>query len=216
MVDPLELNFKEYGYTRYYDIDGLHLPSVTTVLSAIGDKNWYKEWVDRVGEEEAAKVSKQATEHGTKMHEAFEAVLKNTELPQLNPLQKIILGRGMPILRRISGVLCQETVLYSKKWRYAGRVDCVGRFDGKLSIIDFKTSRLVKQRSDIDGYITQTSMYAAALEQMLDVKVDQLTVLIFNQTASPTVFEETYDDSKRQLARDAAKAYWNKQLGVWK
>ena len=38
----------------------------------------------------------------------------------------------------INEVVGQELVLYSDKYKVAGRVDCIARYKGDISIIDFK------------------------------------------------------------------------------
>ena len=51
-----------------------------------------------------------------------------------------------PSLNRIGKIFAQESPLYSKHLGVAGRVDCVGEFDGVPSIIDFKTSKKIKKK----------------------------------------------------------------------
>ena len=43
-------------------------------------------------------------------------------------------------LQKIDNIYAQECGLYSDKYKVVGRVDCIAEYDGKLSIIDFKTS----------------------------------------------------------------------------
>ena len=45
-----------------------------------------------------------------------------------------------PLVNKITGVVALESPLYSDYLQVAGTVDCVGIWDGKLSIIDFKTT----------------------------------------------------------------------------
>ena len=62
---------------RYYTLeDGTRLPSVTTVLGA-QKKAAIFEWRKRVGEEEANRISKQATSRGTNVHTICENYLNN-------------------------------------------------------------------------------------------------------------------------------------------
>ena len=62
---------------RVYKVPGgKSYPSITTVLSAYNKKAIY-EWRQRVGEEEANRVSRQASGRGTRMHNAVEKYLLN-------------------------------------------------------------------------------------------------------------------------------------------
>ena len=64
------------------------------------------------------------------------------------------------MLDNISDIYAQECGLYSDKYKVAGRVDCIAKYNGVLSIIDFKTS--TKERSDDwnENYYIQGSAYA--------------------------------------------------------
>ena len=64
---------------RYYQLpDGTRLPSVTTVIGAKG-KQAIMEWRKRVGEEQANKISRQASSRGTNLHTLCEKYLNNDE-----------------------------------------------------------------------------------------------------------------------------------------
>jgi len=58
--------------------------------------------------------------------------------------------------------LMSEQVVWSDKFKYAGQLDLVGFVDGKLSVIDIKTSKAVYKDS---GYDMQLSAYAQALAE---------------------------------------------------
>ena len=59
------------GKRHYLTPDGV-FPSVTTVLSNKLDKSGLEKWRARVGEEEAAKISTQAANRGTAIHDMAE------------------------------------------------------------------------------------------------------------------------------------------------
>lgn len=63
--------------TRYYVTpNGKRLPSVTTVLSELSKKS-IDNWIQRVGQEEANRIRRRATDRGTKLHSLVEKYLKN-------------------------------------------------------------------------------------------------------------------------------------------
>ena len=79
--DPIlcELKREEYNGKRYYvSPSGRRLPSVTTFLSHFkGDS--IKKWRQKVGEEEANKISTRASRRGTKFHSLMESYISNQE-----------------------------------------------------------------------------------------------------------------------------------------
>ena len=69
----------KYNYTTELDVDTLptgrtyhtpdgSYPSLTTILGKTANNPWLAKWKERVGEEEAARVSKEATDRGTLIH----------------------------------------------------------------------------------------------------------------------------------------------------
>ena len=65
---------------RYTTPDGKVYPSITTVLSSY-NKQAILEWRQRVGEEEANRVSRKASNRGTKLHSTVEQYLLNEMSP---------------------------------------------------------------------------------------------------------------------------------------
>lgn len=76
----------------------------------------------------------------------------------------------------------------------AGRCDCIGYYDGVLSIIDYKTSRKAKNKNDIENYWIQTTFYALALEEQFGLKVEQLVILMAIEDGVNAVFIEPVRD----------------------
>ncbi len=67
-------------------------------------------------------------------------------------------------------------------------------YDGKVSIIDFKTSSKRKKREWISNYFQQESAYAVMFEEMFDIPVSQLVTIIAVESDEPQVFVEKRDD----------------------
>ena len=143
--DDLDADTTDTG--RIYKApDGNRYPSITTVLSILS-RDAIRAWRERVGEEEANKVSYRASTRGTKVHEIVEQYLDNEHDPsKWSPDILASLENLKPYLHRIDTIYEQECPLYSNHLGVAGRVDCVGRFDGVPSIIDFKTSKKKKNQ----------------------------------------------------------------------
>jgi len=147
---------------KYKTPEGIDLPSITTVLSILSRDSIAK-WRKRVGEAEANKISGRASGRGTRVHEITEKYIDNDPNYKDGYTPDIIHSFNVmkPILDGLIGtVYAQEAPLYSTHLGVAGRVDCVAEFDGKLSIIDFKTAMKKKQKSWINNYFMQEAAYA--------------------------------------------------------
>ena len=177
---------------KYQTTSGRSYPSVTSVLGIIG-KAQIIAWRERVGEEEANRISSRAARRGTTIHSLCENYLLNQEINagyfDLETFNSI-----KPLLNRIDNIHCLETQLYSNHLQVAGTVDCIAEYERRLSIIDFKTSKRLKSRDDIHGYFMQASAYAVMFEERTGVPVDQLVILMTVDDEKPLVFKEKRDD----------------------
>ena len=195
----------------YHTPEGVDLPSITTVLSILS-RAGIAAWRKRVGEEEANRISRIASARGTKVHEIIEKYINNDENFKDGYTPDIISSflDLKPILDdRIGRVFAQEAPLYSNHLGVAGRVDCVAEFDGKLSIIDFKTSRKKKFPSMIKNYFMQESAYAIMWEERTGQPITQLVTIIAVDDHDPQVFIEHRDNWVRPLRETIAQ--WNEE-----
>ena len=198
------MNFKHVGCDIDYDLEtetvngkrfyktpeGLLYPSVTTITSQHG-KDKIIEWRNRVGEEEANRISTKASSRGTRVHKICENYLNNEEdfarktMPDSIAMFKSI----QPLLdEHVNNIHALEIPLYSHHLKVAGRVDCIAEYDGKLSIIDFKTSGRLKEESWIKGYFMQCSAYAVMYEERTKIPVSQIVIMIAVDSEYPQVF----------------------------
>jgi genome maintenance exonuclease 1 len=173
----------------YVTPDGKRLPSVTTVLGAMGKKAIY-EWRQRVGADEANRISRVASGRGTRMHTLCEKYLNNQDIGKPMPDALELFRKVKPYLNKINNIHYQECALWSTKLGMAGRVDCIAEYDGVLSVIDFKTSSRVKTREDIPAYFAQCTAYALMYEELIGVRIDQIVVIMAVQEDNPIIFVE--------------------------
>jgi hypothetical protein len=180
------------GDKRFYKkLDELkHYISMTTITSHF-NKEKFASWRQKVGEEEANRITKAATNRGTKMHSLVENYLGNLELPKTEPLPKMLFDIALPELNKINNILGIEIPLYSDYLEIAGTCDCIAEYDGKLSIIDFKTSQRPKPREWIDGYMIQATGYACMLYEMTGIKCDQLVIIMSCENGEVETYIET-------------------------
>jgi genome maintenance exonuclease 1 len=211
------VNFKHIGCDIDYDLEtetingkrfyktpeGLLYPSVTTITSQHG-KDKIIEWRRRVGEEEANRISTKASNRGTKVHKICENYLNNEEdYARTNPAHihktmpdSIAMFKSLqPLLdEHVNNIHALEIPLYSHHLKVAGRVDCIAEYDGKLSIIDFKTSGRLKEESWIKGYFMQCSAYAVMYEERTGIPVSQIVIMIAVESEHPQVFIKKRND----------------------
>ena len=191
------------GKRFYKTPEGLLYPSVTTITSQHG-KDKILEWRKRVGEEEANRISTKASNRGTKVHKICENYLNNEEdYARTNPAHihktmpdTIAMFKSLqPLLdEHVNNIHALEIPLYSHHLRVAGRVDCIAEYDGKLSIIDFKTSSKLKDESWIKGYFMQCSAYAVMYEERTGIPVSQIVIMIAVDSEHPQVFIKKRND----------------------
>ena len=187
---------ENYEGRRMYKTDGgVRFPSVTTVLGH-KSKPAIKAWRKRVGAEKANRISKQASVRGTKIHSVCEDYVNNKELTfdKLSFVEVDMFNSMKPIIDRIDNVHCVEEFLYSEHLRLAGQCDCIAEFDGRLSIIDFKTSSKPKKEQYIQNYFAQCSAYAIMFEERTGIPIDKTVVIIGVQDDEPQLFVQKRDD----------------------
>lgn len=180
---------------RTYHTEKGDMPSVTTVLSMLS-KQKIQEWRAKVGEEEANRVSRQASMRGTAVHQLAEDYINNKPnwRDSGNPFERASFDLlKFELDKHLDNVWYQEAPLYSDFFKMAGRVDCIAEWDGQLSIIDFKTARKPKKYEWITNYFLQAAFYSAAFYERTGVSIKQSVIAITVDGHSPQVFvEETY------------------------
>ncbi|MAI05379.1 MAG: exonuclease [Euryarchaeota archaeon] len=192
---------------KYKTPEGVNLPSITTVLSILSRESIAK-WRAKVGHEEANRISHRASTRGTAVHEIIEKYVNNDPNFKEGYTPDIIASflDLKPILdERLTKVYAQEAPLYSNHLGVAGRVDCVGIFDGKPSIIDYKTSMKPKRKDWIKNYFMQESAYAIMWEERTGQPIVQLVTIISVDGNDPQVFIEHRDNWVRPLKETIEK-----------
>ena len=203
---------------RYYHVPGtdklVRLPSITSVISH-RNREKFKDWRKRVGEEEANNITRKATHRGTDAHTLIEEYLNNVdpkEMTKVLPLSEYLFKQAKPTLDRIDNILCQEQALFSYQIGVAGSVDCIAEFDGELSIIDFKTSAKPKPREWIEDYFVQCAAYACMLYEMKGTTVKKFVIIMTCENGDVEVYEE-YDKAKYiRLLSDYVREFVNFKL----
>ena len=155
------------GSRLYACPDGSKLASVTTILdqtkpqeNKIALENWRK----RVGRTNAAVITKEAADRGTKMHFFLENFMKTDSLDNPNSNPKSIESHKMASqvikfgFKNVSEFYGSEINLYYPQL-YAGTTDVVFLDNGTLTLGDFKQTNKAKKKEWITDYFLQCAAY---------------------------------------------------------
>ena len=169
---------------RHYDVNDEKLPSVTTILQATQDvekAEGIKRWTQKVGEAAAKRVLEQAAKRGTAMHSYLETYIQGGKVLDLRDvgreasgMAETIIDKGFNDLEEIWG--SEVTLFYPNL--YAGQTDLCGIYQGRESIVDFKSSNKPKRVEWIKDYKLQMVAYAMAHDQVYNTQIEQGVILM--------------------------------------
>ncbi len=171
---------------RHYDV-GIQekLPSVTTILQATQSdekKAILAKWRQNVGENKAEFIKNDAAERGTIMHRILEGYLLGQGHADLSDqgqlagvMAKKVIESG--IRGHLDEIWGSEITVYYPGL-YAGATDCVGVYDGRPAIIDFKQSNKPKRKEWIEDYFVQLAAYAMAHNYVYDTEIQSGIILM--------------------------------------
>jgi ATP-dependent exoDNAse (exonuclease V) beta subunit len=202
------------GKRFYTTPTGRRFPSVTTILSDY-KKDVIDAWRDKIGHEKADGITFQATTRGTSVHKLLEEYINNNYdyLDTLHTFDYVVFKTLKPILDKyINNILVQEASLYSDTFEVAGRTDVIGDFNGKLSVIDFKTSKKPKKKEWIDNYFMQGAIYAVMFEEITNIPITQTVIIISVDHQEPQIFVERRDNYIRNFI--SVRSAYKEKYGI--
>ena len=169
---------------RMYDVYGIPLPSVTTILQATQSqekRESLRKWKERVGSEQAESIKQQAASRGTNMHRHLEKYILgegHADLTEEGKLAKtmadVIISKGLGDMSEVWG---SEVTLHYPGL-YAGQTDLVGTYDYEDSIVDFKQSNKMKRKEWVEDYFMQLAAYAMAHNTVYKTEITQGVILM--------------------------------------
>ena len=160
-------NGKEYDLeyddkAHSYKVEGVKVPSVTRVVDGCFPKD-LTHWALSIGQEEYDKVINDALEIGNDTHQWIEHYIKYghacTE-PE-DYISKSVNAFLDWTTEYNPEWVDAERKIYCDKYKYAGTVDAVAKINGRVCVIDFKTSKKVYK-----PYHLQVTAYAQAIKRM--------------------------------------------------
>lgn len=205
---PLALQVEIEGLRYYQTPQGKLYPSITTVLSKTSDMSGLDEWRERIGNDVAEQIMKEAQIHGTMTHKLCEDYLKNKESEgDFLDIPKQHFARLKPFLHKMNNIRGIELPLYSDELEIAGTCDCIAEYDGDLSIIDFKTSRsrLVEHYDKVQKYFMQATAYSLMWKERTGIEIDQIVIIGSEESGDVAEFIKLPFDFKEALIEKLRK-----------
>lgn len=196
---PLTRNDSPNG--RSYTASGSNVPSVTTILSKTRPyekTQKLNEWRERVGNNEAERITKEASSVGTIMHNLLESWILDTEYePGNNLIHKQAKSMANIIKENIKNDLTEvwgsEVNLYSPEL-YAGTSDLTGVWKNNPAIMDFKQTNKPKKREWIDDYFLQAAAYSLAHDELYNTEINSCAIFMCSRDLEFQLFESSGAD----------------------
>lgn len=130
------LEFSEEGHV--YLLDGEQIPSVTQLMEPLNRREYMR--VD-------SRTLEMAAQRGTAVHNAIENYLKYG-LDDIDPDYRCYMDGFHEWWEEYNPeFVASEMRVYHKLYRYAGTADLLAIIDGKLTLVDFKTTYKLSEKS---------------------------------------------------------------------
>lgn len=175
----------KFEHENYYDKKGKEIPSVTTILKLL-NKPELVDWANFMGflKKNTKQVTARAALIGTLTHYFIERYSKKKILNF-----KVLYKYDDDIIKSVNKAL-KGFVRWNKEYKpvfkkaeirvkndkFGGTVDNICEIDGKLYIVDYKTSKGV-----YPSMFIQLAAYNLLLRDELDIKVDFVAILVLNK-----------------------------------
>jgi len=166
--------------SRFYRRGEEYYPSVTSVLNYFPKNQFFHNWLKDVGHNSDIIASKAAAE-GTQVHTAIDRFLNGEEIQWLDEngraeysldVWKMILKFADFWNTHKPELIVGEYHLFSDEHKYAGTADLIVRMNGKLWLLDIKTSNSLHTSYDL-----QLAAYSKAWNETHTDKVEETGIL---------------------------------------
>ena len=166
---------------RFYDFQGIRLPSVTTILAKTKNQEYLTAWKNKVGYEKAESIKNLSSKRGTAMHKFLESHIQDVGYDDLTeigceakPMATKIIEMGLTPVEEYYG----SEVMLHYPGLYAGSTDLVCLHNGLETIVDFKQSNRPKKEEWVEDYKLQISAYAMAHDAYYGSEIRQGVIMI--------------------------------------
>ena len=186
--------------TRFYDFQGVRLPSVTTILAKTKNQEYLTRWKNKVGHEKAEAIKNLSSKRGTSMHKFLESHITGVGYADLTaigcaakPMAEKIIEMGLTPISEIYG----SEVMLHYPGLYAGSTDLVCLHNGLETIVDFKQANRPKKEEWIEDYYMQIAAYAMAHDAYYGSKIRQGVIMI----CTPDLYYQEFKITDHELRK---------------
>ena len=159
LPDMSELTFEERGHI--YRLNGIAVPSVTTLMKPLSDD--YYRTIDPA-------VLAQAASRGTAIHNAVENYVQFGIVDIEPRYEGYFTAFRKWLSAREPEIVATERKVYHKILRYAGTSDLLAIINGRLTLVDYKTSAQVNTKLcdvQLEGYDRAYESHGVVIEDRL-------------------------------------------------
>jgi genome maintenance exonuclease 1 len=192
---PSELIEKDDGH-YYQTPSGAIYPSITTILQktqTLEKQQSLQNW--REQEIASDYITQEAAIIGSETHKLIENYLNGEEIfEEFRLLSEAHFNNLLPFVNKINDIHGIELRLYSDKMKLAGTSDCIAKYDGTLSIIDYKTKRSNQKEEWLTDYFIQATSYGIMFKELTGIKVKQIVILVSSEKNTRMEFIKNPDD----------------------
>ena len=192
---PSELIEKDDGH-YYQTPSGAIYPSITTILQktqTLEKQQSLQNW--REQELASDYITQEAAIVGSETHKLIENYLNGEEIfEEFRLLSEAHFNNLLPFVNKINDIHGIELRLYSDKMKLAGTSDCIAKYDGTLSVIDYKTKRSNQKEEWLTDYFIQATSYGVMFKELTGIKVEQIVILVSSEKNTRMEFIKNPDD----------------------
>jgi len=199
-VKTEQVTKRSRAHTTYTLQDGAVVPGVTTILGVLNKPALVK-WANNLGliGIDSSKYVDEKAAIGTLAHQMIADYLRGKETDtseyskvQIDQAENATLSFfEWEKTHHVEPILIEEPMV-SEQYKFGGTIDCLGKINGSLCLLDFKTS---------SGVFPEMMVQVVAYRQLLTEhghKVDQTTILRIGRTPDEGFEERLVNDVERR------------------
>ena len=215
LYNHIPINFKqaeliERDNAHFYQTPtGEIYPSITTILHETmtnEKKESLQNWKNK--EIAADYITQEAATIGTETHKLIENHINEVrQTDEVRLLSVAHFNNLIPFLQKINDVHGTELRLYSNTMKLAGTSDCIAKYDGELSIIDYKTKRSNQKEEWMTDHFIQGTAYSQMFKELTGIEVKQVVILVSSEKNLRMEFVKNTEDYKDALIQRLNQYY---------
>lgn len=201
---------------RFYTINDIYYPSVTTILDAYPKGPSFLQWIKDVGNQ-AKIIAERAADSGKKIHNNIELLESGFEVvwddKKFNEMEWLGLCRFMEFYKNHNPeIMAKELTVYSDEYKYAGTLDNISEINGEKWLIDFKFTNAIYPTNFL-----QLAAYRHAWDEMGKEKIDRMGILHLKAKTKKAIKGKIQGNGWRLIEPDKTYEHlWDVFLAVYK